>query len=175
MALRLAEKKAIVADVAGVASNAASAIAADYRGMTVAEMTELRTKAREANVYARVVPNTLARRAVTDTSFACLQEALVGPIILMFSHEDPGAAARLVRDFCKNNQKLEVKALSLGGALLESTALKAVADLPTYGQAIAMLMSVMQAPIIKLVRTLAEPHAKLTRLVAAIGEKKQTA
>jgi large subunit ribosomal protein L10 len=123
----------------------------------------------------RVVPNTLARRALEETKFACLKEALVGPIVLMFSLEDPGAAARLVRDFIKTNEKFEVQALALGGKLLPAKQLEAVAQLPTREQAISMLMSVIQAPVTKLARTLAEPYAMLVRTMAAVRDKKQAA
>lgn len=173
VALKLEDKKAIVAEVSDVASKSMSAIAADYRGLTVAQLTELRVKAREQQVYTKVVRNTLAKRAIQDTDFACLDEALAGPVILMFSLKDPGAVARLAQDFSKNNEKFIVKALVLGGKLLDPKELKSVASLPTKDQAIAMLMSVMNAPITKLTRTLAEPQAMLVRTVAAIRDKKQ--
>jgi large subunit ribosomal protein L10 len=171
--LKLEDKKAIVTDVAAMAASATSAVAAHYRGLTVAEMTELRVKARQAEVYMRVVRNTLARRAVQETPFACLQEVLVGPMLLLFSQQDPGAAARLVRDFVRDHEKLEVKVLALGGRLLDAKELKTIADLPTREQALSMLAGVMLAPVTKLVRTLAEPYAMLTRTVAAVRDKKQ--
>ncbi|MGB6976549.1 MAG: 50S ribosomal protein L10 [Gammaproteobacteria bacterium] len=173
MVLKLEDKKAIVEEVAVVAAAATSAVAAHYRGLTVAEMTELRVKARQAEVYMRVVRNTLARRAVQETPFACLQDALIGPMLLLFSQQDPGAAARLVRDFVRDHEKLEVKALAMGGRLLDAKELKTVADLPTREHALGMLVGVMIAPITKLVRTLAEPYARLTRTVAAVRDKKQ--
>lgn len=175
MALRLEDKKTIVAEVAKVASSALSALAAHNHGLKVTQLNGLRAIARKNNVYMRVVPNTLASRALENTEFACLQEALVGPVVLLFSLEDPGAAARLVRDFIKTHEKFEVRALALGGKLLPAQQLEAVAKMPTRDQAISMLMSVMQAPITKFVRTLAEPHAKLVRVVAAVRDKKQTA
>lgn len=175
MALRLEDKKVIVAEVAEVASRSLSALAGYYRGLTVTQLNGLRANARKNNVYMRVVPNTLASRALEDTEFSCLDEALVGPVVLMFSMEDPGAAARLVRDFVKTNEKFEVRAIALGGKLLPAKHLEAVASLPTRDQAISMLMSVMQAPVTKLVRTLAEPYAMLVRTVAAVRDKKQAA
>ena len=175
MALRLEDKKAIVAEVAEVAASAYSAVAAEYRGLSVAEMTDLRSKAREGGVYLKVVRNTLARRAVEDTDFACMQDIFVGPLVLAFSQEDPGAAARVVKDFAKDHNKLIVKAVSVSGKLLPAEDLDKLAKMPTYDQAISMLMSVMQAPISKFVRTLAEPHAKLTRTVAAVRDQKQAA
>jgi large subunit ribosomal protein L10 len=173
VAFKLEEKKAVVAEVADVANKSMSAIAADYRGLTVSELTELRIKARQNEVYAKVVRNTLAQRAIEGTEFECLRESLAGPIILLFSLKDPGAVARLVRDFNKNHEKFTVKALALGGQLLDPKQLKAVADLPTKEQAIATFMSVMNAPISKLVRTLAEPYSMLVRTMAAIRDKKQ--
>ena len=171
MALRIKDKQAIVADVADIANNALSVVAADYRGLTVAEMTDLRAKARESGVYLRVVRNTLARRAVENTDFSCLQEILVGPLCLAFSLNEPGAAARLLSDFIKDHESLEVKALAIEGKLLTPEHLKAIAELPTYEQGIAILMGVMQASIAKLVRTLAEPYAKMVRTFSAVGEK----
>lgn len=175
MALNLEDKKAIVAEVAKIAASSSSAIAADYRGLTVTQMTDLRARARKQGVYLRVVRNTLARRAMLNTEFECLQDALVGPLILLFSFEDPGAGARLVRDFMKANEKFEVKALALGGKLFQAKQLEAVAQLPTKEQAISMLMSVMQAPITKLVRTLVEPYAMAVRVMAAVRDKKERA
>lgn len=175
MTLRLEDKKAIVAEVAEVAGAAHSAVAAEYRGLTVTQMTQLHAKARNAGVYLRVVRNTLARRAVAGTDFACMQDALVGPLVLAFSRNEPGAAARLIRDFAKDHDKLLVKALAIGGQLLDAKELETLAKLPTRDEAIATLMAVMKAPITKFVRTLVEPHSKLVRTIAAIRDKKQDA
>jgi large subunit ribosomal protein L10 len=171
--LRLEDKKAIVAELAEVAQHASSVVAAEYSGLKGADMTALRARARKAGVHLQVVRNTLARRVLQDTDFVCMQEALVGPLVLAFSKEEPGAAARLFRDFVKENQQLRVKALSVGGQLLAATDLSAVADLPTYDEALARLMSVMLGPITKLVQTLAEPQAKLVRTLAALRDKMQ--
>lgn len=175
MALRLEAKQAIVAEVAEMTQNSVMIIAADYRGLTVSQMTDLRRKARADNLSIRVVRNTLARRAMQDTDFACLLEALVGPIILLFSPEDPGVAARVMRDFAKDNEKLEVKALAMAGNLLPGDQLNAVASLPTRNEALAQMLSVLKAPVTKLVRTLAEPHSQLVRVLAAHSDKKQAA
>lgn len=175
MALRLDGKKAIVTEVAEVAKNAISLVAAEYSGLTVAQLTELRKTARNSGVYMRIVRNTLARRAFEGTKFACMQPALVGPLVLAFSKEDPGAAARLIKEFVKKCEKLQVKALSIDGLLLPAKDLNALASLPTRDEAIAQLMSVMKAPITKFVRTLAEPHSKLVRTIAAIRDKKERA
>lgn len=173
--LNLEQKKAIVAEVNEVASNALSAVAAEYRGMTVEQLTGLRRQAREGGVYLRVVRNTLARRAVEGTDFECMQDRLTGPLLLAFSQQDPGAAARLFKDFGKTNDKLVVTMLSVSGQLLEPSDIDRLAKLPTKEQAISMLMSVMKAPVDKFVRTLAEPHAKLVRTVAAIRDQKKEA
>ena len=171
MALRLEDKKALVAEVAQVAASAHSAVAAEYRGLTVSEMTELRKQAREGGVYLRVVKNTLARRAVEGTDFECMKEGLQGPLVLAFSQEDPGAAARVVKAFAKDHEKLVAKLVSIGGAVLPSSDLERLASLPTLDEARAMLLGVMQAPASKLVRTLAEPAASLARVIAARKEQ----
>jgi len=173
MTLRLEDKKAIVAEVNEVANSALSVVAADYRGLTSAQMTALRAEARQKGVKLRVVRNTLARRAFADTPYECLVEVLTGPLLLAFSEEEPGATARLLRDFAKDNDKLEIKALSLGQGLIDKSQLDTVASLPTKEEAIGQLLSVMQGPISKLVRTLAEPQAKLVRTFAAVRDKKQ--
>lgn len=175
MALSFNEKEAIVAEVAEVANSALSVVVAEYTGLESTDMDDLRAKAREGGVYIRVVKNTLARRALEGTEYACLQDSLVGPLVMAFSQEDPGSAARVVKDFTKENDKLAVKALSIGGQLLEASELDRLAKLPTKDQAISMLMSVMQAPITKLARTLNEVPGKLVRTVAAIRDDKQAA
>ena len=173
MALSLEEKKAIVADVAEVAATAHSAVAAEYIGLTSNEMNDLRSEARKGGVRLRVVKNTLAKRAVEGTDYACMSEVLVGQLILAFSQEDPGSAARVLKAFAKEHDKLVVKALSVGGQLLPASDLERLASLPTKEQAISMLMSVMQAPISKLARTLNEVPGKMVRTVAAIRYQKQ--
>ncbi|MDX1356872.1 MAG: 50S ribosomal protein L10 [Halomonas venusta] len=175
MALGLEDKKAIVADVNETAASALSLVIADARGCTVGEMTGLRKQAREANVYLRVVRNTLAKRAVEGTEFECAQEALVGPSLLAFSLEDPGAAARLFKDFAKENEAFEVRALAVSGQLLGAEQLDVLAKLPTRDQALSMLMSVMQAPVAKFVRTVNEVPGKLVRTLAAVRDQKEAA
>lgn len=175
MTLRLEDKKTIVAEVNEVAKQATSVVAANYAGLTVAQLTDLRKSARASGVYMRVIRNTLARRAFEGTKFACMDPALVGPLVLAFSKEEPSAAARLFKDFAKKLEKLEVKALSIEGMLLPAADLNRLASLPTRNEAIAQLMSVMQGPITKLVRTLAEPHSKLVRTFSALRDKKQQA
>lgn len=175
MALNLEQKKSIVAEVAEVAATAHSAIGAEYNGLSAAQMTELRAKAREQGVYLRVVKNTLARRAVEGTEFECLKDGLTGPLILAFSLEDPGSAARVLKDFVKANEKLQVKLVAIGGQLLPGSELDRLAKMPTKEQAISLLMAVMKAPTEKLARTLNEVPGKLVRTVAAIRDAKQAA
>lgn len=173
MALTLERKKAVVTEVAEVAKGALSAIAAEYRGLSVSEMTALRVNARNAGVYMRVVRNTLARRAFEGTDFACMNESLIGPLVLAFSRGEPGSAARVMRDFAKDNDKLVIKLVSFDGKLLVTSDVGRLADLPTRDQAISQLMSVMKAPIAKFVQTLAAPTAKLARTLAAVRDQKQ--
>ena len=156
MALRLEDKQAIVAEVSEAAKSALSAVVADSRGVTVGAMTELRAAARANGVYLRVVRNTLARRAVEGTDFACLTETFSGPTILAFSNEHPGAAARLLKDFAKANETFEIKGLAFEGEFIEAAQVDRLATLPTYEEAIAKLMATMkEAAAGKLVRTLA--------------------
>jgi large subunit ribosomal protein L10 len=175
VAIRLEDKKQIVSEVNEAATSALSAVLADYRGVSVSALTQLRKNARQNNVYLRVVRNTLLKRAVEGTEFECIQDALVGPTILAFSMEDPGAAARVLKDFAKANDKFEIKALSVGGKLLGADQIDALATLPTYDQAVSMLMSVMLAPVTKLVQTFNEVPTKVTRAVAAVRDQKQAA
>jgi large subunit ribosomal protein L10 len=175
MALSMEQKKAVVAEVADVANKALAAVAAEYRGLTVEEMTELRAQARQDGVFLKVAKNTLVRRAVEGTDYECMQDSLTGPLLFAFSMEDPGAAARLVKDYAKDHDNLIAKLVAVGGELYDASELTRLASLPTYDQAIAMLMSVMKAPIEKFVRTLAEPHTKLVRTVAAVRDVKQAA
>lgn len=171
MALRLDDKKAMVTEVAAVAAKAQSVVAAEYRGLTVSQMTSLRSKARSSGVYLRVVKNTLARKAIAGTQFECVGKSLKGPLILAFSKDDPGAAARLVKAFAKDNEKLVPTVVSLGGTALSPKDLDKVANLPTLEMARATLLGALQAPVGKLVRTLAEPPAKLARVLAAYRDK----
>lgn len=175
MALTLESKKAVVEEVAQIASQAISAVAADYRGLSVAQMTELRAKAREHGVVVRVVRNTLSRRAFKGTQFECMCDALTGPLFLAFSNDAPGTAARVLRDFGKDNKALEVVALSLSGKLLGPEQLEAVAKLPTKDEAISTVMFLLKEPVTMLARTLKETHAKLVRTVAAVRDQKKAA
>jgi large subunit ribosomal protein L10 len=153
VALALEDKKAIVAQVQEAAKSALSAVVADSRGVTVDKMDALRKQARESGVWLKVVRNTLARRALEGTEFACLTENLTGPSIIALSKDHPGAGARILRDFAKDNDKMQLKAAAFEGGLVD---INMLATLPTYDEAIAKLMSVMkEAAAGKLVRTIA--------------------
>lgn len=172
MALTLESKKTVVQEVAEIAGTAHSAIGAEYRGLTVAELTGLRAKARETGVYLRVVKNSLARRAVEGTEFECMKDALAGPLMLAFSQDDPGAAARLVRDFAKDNDKIVVKLVAVGGQLLEGADIGRLANLPTREEALSQLMAVLRAPLDKFARTLNQVPGKLVRTLDAVRASK---
>jgi len=162
--LRLEDKKEIVAAVNQAAGSAFSAVVADYRGLTVAQLTELRSKAREQNVYLRVIRNTLARRALEGTNFELLKDSLVGPTIIAMSQseDDMGAAARLFKDFAKDNDKLELKTGVYEGKLFSGAELDVLAKLPNREQALTMLVSVLQAPV-----------SKFGRLLTALKEQQE--
>lgn len=162
MALGLEEKKAIVAEVQEAADGALSAVVADSRGVTVGAMTALRKEAREAGVWMKVVRNTLARRAVEGTDYECLTDTLVGPTLIAFSKEHPGAAARIFKAFAKENEEFEVRAGAFEGEVVD---LNMLATLPTYDEAIAKLMSVMKEA----------SAGKLVRVLAAIRDEKESA
>jgi len=175
MPLRLEDKKALVAEVNEVAGSALSAVAAEYRGLSVAQMTEFRAAARNEGVYVRVVKNTLARIAVTGTEFECLADSLKGPLILAFSQDDPGAAARVVKGFSKDNEDLVTKAVAIGGNVYPPADLERLASLPTLDQARAMFLGLLQAPAGKFVRTIAEPPAMFARVLAAYKDQQPSA
>ena len=175
MPLNLEDKKALVTEMSAIAAGAQSMVAAEYRGLSVGQMTELRAKARAQGVYLRIVKNTLARKALTGTSFEQVGPRLKGPLVLAFSKDDPGAAARVVKAFAKDNEKLVATLVSLGGQVLPGTDVDKVASLPTREQALSQLLAVLKASIEKLVRTLAAPQTKLVRTIAAIRDAKTAA
>ena len=175
MAIGLEDKKAIVAEVNETATSALSLVIADARGVTVGNMTALRQSARDNAVVLRVVRNTLAKRALAGTEFECVCDSLVGPSLFGFSMEDPGAAARLFKDFAKEQKNFEVKALAVSGQMLGADQLDVLAKLPTRDQALSMLMSVMKAPVTKLVQTMNEVPGKLVRTLAAVRDQKEAA
>ena len=160
MALGLDGKKAIVAEVHEAAKSALSAVVADSRGVTVGKLTTLRKQAREAGVWVKIVRNTLARRAVQGTAYECLVDSFVGPTLIAFSNEHPGAGARILQDFARENDKFELKAAAFEGELVN---IGVLATLPTYDEAIARLL-----------RTMKEAAAgRLVRTIAAIAEQKE--
>ncbi len=173
MPLNLQQKQAVVSQVAEVAATAHSVIAAEYQGLTVADMTELRASARESNVFLKVVKNTLAKRAFDGTDYDCMGDSLSGQLVFAFSLEEPGSAARVIKDFAGKNEKLVVKLVAFNGELLDPSEIKRLASLPTRDQAISLLMAVMKAPVEKLTRTINEVPGKLVRTVAAIRDSKQ--
>lgn len=172
MPLTLTEKKDIVTAVGAVANRAVSAVIVDYRGLTANQMTELRSQARKVGVYLRIVRNSLARQAFEKTEFSCLEELLVGPVFIALSMDSPSDAPKMLQEFLKNFEKLQVKAISLSGKVYEPKDFEMIANLPNRDEALAQLMHVMKAPIEKLVRTLVAPVGKLVRTFAAIKDKK---
>ena len=168
MAPSLAQKKAVVEEVAEVARSAQSAVAAEYRGLTVTEMTDLREKAKQSGVYLRVVRNTLARRAVEGTEFECVRDRLRGPLVLAFSRDEPGAAARVLRDYARSNAKLIVSFVAFDGRAMDAPAIDQLASLPSRDEALSMLMSVLLAPAAALARTVAAPHTGIARVLDAM-------
>ncbi|MEX2525787.1 MAG: 50S ribosomal protein L10 [Gammaproteobacteria bacterium] len=173
--MTLERKKAIVGEVAEVAASAPTAIAAEYIGLNVAQMTELRNQAREAGIFVRVVRNTLAKRALEGTRFDCMRDELKGPLLLAFSNEEPGSAAKVIRDFSKKNDKLVVKLVSIDGKLLPAGDIEKLASLPSLDEARSQLLGLFQAPLGKFVRVLAEPEAKFARLLGARRDQQQAA
>ena len=173
MALKLEDKKKFVKEIKAVADDSITAVVAEYRGLSVVEMTELRKHARNADVYLRVVKNTLARRALEDTKFECMKESLTGPVLLAFANDDPGAAARVIKNFSKEHIALKAVSLSAGGELLPATDLSRLADLPTLNQARAMLLGVMISPITKLIQGLFELPTMLVRTFSARGSQER--
>lgn len=175
MSLTLEQKKAIVAEIAAVAAKSPTAIAAEYSGLSVGQLTQLRQSARKAGIFLKVVRNTLARRALEGTGFECLREGLVGPLLLAFSSDEPGSAAKVIREFSKANEKLVVKLVAMDGRLLAVSDLDRIANLPSLDQARSMFLGVLKAPMGKFVRVLAEPEAKFARLLAARRDQQQAA
>ena len=173
MPLTLQQKQGVVSEVTEVVKQAHSVIAAEYQGLTVGEMTQLRIKARESNVHLRVVKNSLARRAFEDTDYGCMCDVLQGQMVYAFSMEDPGGAARVLKDYADTNKNLVIRLIAFGGELLDPSEIKRLASLPTYDQAISLLMAVMKAPVEKFVRTMNEVPGRLTRTIAAVRDQKQ--
>ena len=160
MALNLAQKKEVVAELANVAATAHSLVASEYVGLTVSQLTQLRKKARQDGVFIRVAKNTLVSRAVEGTDYACVKDTLTGPLLYAFSREDPGAAGRLIKEFAKANDKLKPMLVAVGGKAYPGTHVDVLASLPTREQALTML-----------VRVLAEPASQVARVINQVGQK----
>lgn len=175
MALNLTQKQEVVAELASVATKAFSLVAAEYAGLTVGQVTDLRQKARQNGVYLKVAKNTLVSRAVEGTEYACVKDALSGPLLYAFSEEDPGAAGRLIKDFAKANEKLKPKLVSIGGKMYPGTHVDVLASLPTREQALSMFLSVLVQPATMLVRLLSEPASQLARATNQVAEQKKAA
>ena len=173
MPLNLEDKKVLVAEVTEVAKTALSVVAAEYRGLTVSQMTDLRAKARAQGVYMRVVKNTLARKALAGTAFEPVGPKLKGPLVLAFAKDDPGAAARVVKAFSKDHEKLVATLVSLGGEVLPGKDLEKVATLPTKDQARAQLLGLLMSPAQQLAAVIAAPATDLARVIAAFADKRK--
>lgn len=174
MGLNLDDKKAVVAEISAEVAKAQAIVVAEYRGLEVGSMTELRREARKSGVYLRVLKNTLARRAVDGTPFAGLSEHLVGPLVYGIS-PDPVATAKLLNDFAKSNEKLVIKAGAMPNAVISAKEVKALASMPSRDELIAKLMGTMQAPVAKLVQTMNEVPARFVRTLAAVRDQKEGA
>lgn len=172
MALNLNQKKEVVAELAEVAGKAHSLVAAEYAGLTVAQLTEMRKKARQDGVFLKVAKNTLVSRAVEGTDYAVVKDALTGPLLYAFSTDDPGAAGRLMKEFAKTNDKLKPRLVAIGGQQYPGSHVEVLASLPTRDQALSMLLSVMVQPATMLVRLLSEPAAQVARVTNAVGQQK---
>ena len=173
MSLSIEDKQSVVKELNTIASSSVSGAIADYSGLNVAEITELRTKAREAGVYLKVVKNTLSKRAFLDTSFECLSESLKGPIIIAFSEDDLASPARLFKNFSKEYEQLQTVSLAIDGNTFPATDLDRIAQLPTKQEAYSTIANLLQAPIEKAVRTLKEIPSKFTRMAVAVKDNKE--
>ena len=174
MSLNLESKKEVVAEIAARLTKAQAIVLAEYRGLEVGDMTQLRAKARASGVFLRVLKNTLARRAVTGTPFEKLADHMVGPLAYGIS-DDPISAAKVMHEFAKSNDKLVVKAGSLANQVMTAKEVGSLATMPSREQLIAKLMGTMQAPIVKFVQTLNEVPTKFVRSLAAVRDQKQAA
>jgi len=172
LGLNLEQKQAVVGEIAAQLGKAQSAIVAEYRGLDVGAVTELRSRARKAGLYLRVLKNTLARRAVKGTPFEKLSEQMVGPLMYSIS-QDPVAGAKVLQAFAKENEKFVIRGGAMPNQLMSVTEVKALAALPSRDELLAKLVGTMQAPIAKFVRTLNEVPGKFARTVAAVRDEKE--
>jgi large subunit ribosomal protein L10 len=172
--LNLEEKQAVVREVSAQVAGAQAIVLAEYRGLEVGNMTELRRRARGSGVYLRVLKNTLARRAVKDTPFAKLADQMVGPLVYGIS-SDPVATAKVMNEFAKGNEKFVIRAGAMPNAVISAKEIAALASLPSREELLSKLMGTMQAPIAKFVRTLNEVPSKFVRALAAVRDAKEQA
>ena len=171
MSLSLEQKQALVSEISGQLKGAQSVIVAEYRGLNVELVTQLRSKARKSGLYLRVLKNTLARRAVQGTPFEKLAEEMYGPLMYGIS-TDPVAGAKVMSEFAKDHELFVIKAGAMAGNLMSAKDVKALALLPAREELLAMLMGTMQAPVAKLVRTMNEVPARFARTLAAVRDAK---
>ncbi len=174
MSLNLEEKKAVVAEVSEQVSQAQAIVFAEYRGLQVGDMTQLRAQARKSGVYLRVLKNTLVRRAVDGTPFSELAPKMVGPLVFGIS-ADPVAAAKVLHDFAKANDKLVIKGGAMPNYVMDAKGIQALASMPSREELLAKLLGTMQAPVAKFVRTLNEVPSSFVRGLAAVRDQKQAA
>ena len=174
MSLNLEEKKAVVAEVSEQVAQAQAIVVAEYRGLPVGDMTALRAQARKSGVYLRVLKNTLVRRAVDGTPFSGLADKMVGPLVFGIS-ADPVAAAKVLNDFAKSNDKFVIKAGAMPNQVMDANGVKALATLPSREELLSKLLGTMQAPVAQFVRTLNEVPTKFVRGLAAVRDQKQAA
>lgn len=174
MGLNLEQKKAVVAEVSAQVAKAQAIIVAEYRGLEVGVMTDLRAKARKAGVYLRVMKNTLVRRAVKDTPFDKLAEKMVGPLVYGIS-SDPVAGAKVLNDFAKANERFVIKAGGLPNSVISAKEVTALANMPSREQLLSTLLGTMQAPVVKFVQTLNEVPGRFVRTLAAVRDQKEKA
>ncbi|MBK8065808.1 MAG: 50S ribosomal protein L10 [Betaproteobacteria bacterium] len=172
MGLSLEQKQAVVSEVTAQLANAQAVIVAEYRGLDVASVTDLRSKARSSGIYLRVLKNTLARRAVTGTPFEKLADQLVGPLMYGIS-QDPVAGAKTLSEFAKGNDKFVIKGGAMPNSLMSAQDVKALATMPSRDELIAILLGTMQAPVAKLARTMNEVPGKFVRTLAAVRDQKE--
>ena len=174
MGLSLEQKQAMVSEVAAKLQGAQSVIVAEYRGLNVERVTQLRSKARKSGVWLRVLKNTLARRAVKGTPFEKLSDQMVGPLMYGIS-QDPVAGAKVLSEFAKENELFVIKAGAMPNAVMSAQDIKALSQLPSREELLAKLLGTMQAPVTKLVRTMNEVPSKFVRTLAAYRDSKEKA
>ncbi len=172
MGLNLEEKQAVVAEIGAQVAQAQAIVVAEYRGLGVAAMTDLRKQARGSGVYLRVLKNTLARRAVAATPFAGLSDKLVGPLAYGIC-SDPVKVAKVLQDFAKDNDKFVIKAGALANLVMSAKDVANLASMPSREQLIGKLLGTMQAPIATFVRTLNEVPSRFVRTLAAVRDQKE--